>query len=104
MSIPLRNFGKTGVQISALGLAATISAAPRTSKLPSKSCTVPSMGASPFTFNSWEYYRGKTESWLGLGLQGRRDKVFLMTKVCTHSRDASLAKGRFPCQCAVALS
>src|SRR6202035_4914238 len=41
--------------------------------------------------NAWEYYRGKTESWLGLGLKGQRDKVFLMTKVCTHGRDASLA-------------
>jgi aryl-alcohol dehydrogenase-like predicted oxidoreductase len=28
---------------------------------------------------------------MGKGLQGRRDKVFLMTKVCTYGRDASLA-------------
>jgi hypothetical protein len=45
-----------------------------------------------FYDNSWEYYHGKTESWLGLSLKGRRDKVFLMTKVCTHGRDASLAR------------
>jgi uncharacterized protein len=28
---------------------------------------------------------------MGKSLQGRRDKVFLMTKVCTHGRDAALA-------------
>ncbi|MGA9586801.1 MAG: aldo/keto reductase [Terracidiphilus sp.] len=39
----------------------------------------------------WEYNRGKSEDWLGKGLKGLRDKVFLMTKVCTHGRDASLA-------------
>ena len=28
---------------------------------------------------------------MGKGLKGRRDRVFLMTKVCTHGRDAALA-------------
>lgn len=44
-----------------------------------------------FFDNCWEYNRGKSEDWLGKGLKGRRDKVFLMTKVCTHGRDAKLA-------------
>ena len=39
----------------------------------------------------WEYNRGKSEDWLGKGLRGVRDRAFLMTKVCTHGRDASLA-------------
>jgi aryl-alcohol dehydrogenase-like predicted oxidoreductase len=39
----------------------------------------------------WEYNRGKSEDWLGKGLKGRRDEVFLMTKVCTHGRDGALA-------------
>ncbi len=39
----------------------------------------------------WEYNRGKSEDWLGKGLKGQRDKAFLMTKVCSHGRDASLA-------------
>ena len=34
---------------------------------------------------------GKTEVWMGAGLRGRRDKVFLMTKTCPHGRDGSLA-------------
>jgi aryl-alcohol dehydrogenase-like predicted oxidoreductase len=39
----------------------------------------------------WEYHRGKSEDWMGAALEGVRDKVFLMTKVCTHGRDGSLA-------------
>jgi len=44
-----------------------------------------------FLDNCWEYYNGKTEDWLGRALKGRRKKVFLMTKVCTHGRGADLA-------------
>ena len=48
-------------------------------------------GGITFYDNCWEYNRGKSESWLGLGLKGLREKAFLMTKVCTHGRDGSLA-------------
>lgn len=44
-----------------------------------------------FFDNCWEYCNGRSELWLGRALRGRRDRVFLMTKVCTHGRDASLA-------------
>jgi uncharacterized protein len=44
-----------------------------------------------FFDNCWEYHRGKSEIWLGKGLEGRRSRAFLMTKFCTHGRDASLA-------------
>jgi predicted aldo/keto reductase-like oxidoreductase len=44
-----------------------------------------------FCDNCWEYWNGRAEDWLGRALQGRRNKVFLMTKVCTHGRGASLA-------------
>ena len=44
-----------------------------------------------FFDNCWEYYNGKTEDWLGRALKGRRDKIFLMTKVCTHGRSGQLA-------------
>ena len=48
-------------------------------------------GGITFFDNCWEYHLGKSEIWMGKGLKGRRDKVFLMTKVCTHGRDADLA-------------
>jgi aryl-alcohol dehydrogenase-like predicted oxidoreductase len=44
-----------------------------------------------FFDNCWEYWNGRAEDWLGRALQGRRDQVFLMTKVCTHGRGAGLA-------------
>jgi aryl-alcohol dehydrogenase-like predicted oxidoreductase len=31
-----------------------------------------------------------SENWLGRGIKGRRDRVFLMTKVCTHGRPGAL--------------
>jgi aryl-alcohol dehydrogenase-like predicted oxidoreductase len=48
-------------------------------------------GGVTFFDNCWEYHRGKSEIWMGKGLQGRRDQVFLMTKVCTHGRESALA-------------
>ena len=91
MSIPLRNFGKTGVQISALGLGGHHLGVAKDEKTAIDIVYRALDGGITFYDNAWEYCRGKTESWLGLGLKGRRDKVFLMTKVCTHGRDASLA-------------
>jgi aryl-alcohol dehydrogenase-like predicted oxidoreductase len=43
--------------------------------------------------NAWEYHDGKSEEIMGRALAtgGRRDKVFLMTKVCTHGRGADVA-------------
>ena len=44
-----------------------------------------------FFDNAWEYHDGRSEEWMGRALKGRRDKVFLMTKVCTHGRDKKVA-------------
>jgi aryl-alcohol dehydrogenase-like predicted oxidoreductase len=89
--IPRRPLGRTGVQISALGVGGhhlgdfpTVDGAVR---------LVHEAVDAGITFfdNCWEYYNGKTENWLGRGLKGRRDKVFLMTKVCTHGRSGQIA-------------
>ncbi|MCA1663972.1 MAG: aldo/keto reductase [Myxococcales bacterium] len=45
-----------------------------------------------FMDNAWEYHEGKSEERMGKALAGGwRDRVFLMTKVCTHGRDAKTA-------------
>jgi uncharacterized protein len=89
--IPLRQFGKTDVKISALGMGGHhLGGAPdqpTAVRMVQEACD----GGITFFDNCWEYHRGKSEIWMGAGLKGRRDKVFLMTKVCTHGRDASLA-------------
>jgi predicted aldo/keto reductase-like oxidoreductase len=44
-----------------------------------------------FLDNAWDYNDGLSEARMGKGLRGRRDQVFLMTKVCTHGRGARVA-------------
>jgi uncharacterized protein len=92
-AIPLRPLGKSGLRVSALGLgghhlgqAATLAEAER---IVAEAID----GGVTFFDNCWEYHNGRSEEWLGRALSsgGRRDKIVLMTKVCTHGRDASLA-------------
>ncbi len=88
--VPRRALGKTGALVSAIGVgghhlgdAATLEEA----------LDIVSMALDygiNFFDNCWEYHNGKSENWLGRGLKGRRDKAFVMTKVCTHGRDARL--------------
>jgi uncharacterized protein len=90
--IPLRPFGKhKDVQVSALGFGGhhlgDAPDAPTAIRLVQHAVD----GGITFFDNCWEYHRGKTEDWMGRGLKGRRDRVFLMTKVCTHGREARLA-------------
>jgi aryl-alcohol dehydrogenase-like predicted oxidoreductase len=44
-----------------------------------------------FLDNAWEYHDGESERRMGRAIAGRRDSVFLMTKACTHGRDAKVA-------------
>ncbi len=44
-----------------------------------------------FLDNAWEYHEGESERRMGRAIEGRRQSVFLMTKVCTHGRDARVA-------------
>jgi len=44
-----------------------------------------------FLDNAWEYHEGESERRMGRAIADRRDAVFLMTKVCTHGRDAKVA-------------
>src|SRR5947199_614663 len=90
--IPRRPLGRTGVQVSAIGVGghhlgdlSTVDDAVR---------LVHEAVDAGITFfdNCWEYYNGRTENWLGRALKGgRRQRIFLMTKVCTHGRGADLA-------------
>ena len=90
-AIPLRHFGRNDVKISAIGFGGH-----HLGDAPDQSTAVRLVrqavdGGITFFDNCWEYHRGKTEVWMGDGLAGLRDRVFLMTKVCTHGRDKALA-------------
>jgi len=91
VNIPLRQFGKTNAQISALGFGGH-----HLGQAPSLAAAVDLVhaaidGGITFFDNCWEYHNGKSEVWLGEALRGKREQVFLMTKVCTHGRGADLA-------------
>jgi aryl-alcohol dehydrogenase-like predicted oxidoreductase len=44
-------------------------------------------GGITFFDNAWDYLGGRAEEWMGQCLEGGwREKVFLMTKVCTHGK------------------
>jgi aryl-alcohol dehydrogenase-like predicted oxidoreductase len=90
-SIPLRRFGKSDVKVSALGLGGHHLGAAKDEQTAVDIVHQAIDGGVTFFDNCWEYNRGKSEDWLGKGLRGHRKDVFLMTKVCTHGRDASLA-------------
>ncbi|UWZ84209.1 aldo/keto reductase [Occallatibacter riparius] len=90
-AIPTRPFGKTGVKVSALGLGGHHLGAAKDEQTAVEIVHRALDGGITFFDCCWEYNRGKSEGWLGKGLKGARDKAFLMTKVCTHGRDASLA-------------
>jgi len=90
-SIPLRALGKTNVQVSALGMGGHHLGDAKDEKTAVQLVHDAVDGGITFFDNCWEYHLGKSEEWLGKGLKGRRDKAFLMTKVCTHGRDSGLA-------------
>jgi aryl-alcohol dehydrogenase-like predicted oxidoreductase len=89
--IPLRQFGRHEVKISARGSVDIIWAMRPTRALRCASFGRRWMAVFTFFDNCWEYHRGKTEVWMSAGLKGVRDRVFLMTKVCTHGRDKAPA-------------
>ncbi len=86
----MRRFGRHDVSISALGFGGhhigDAADEPTAIRLVRDAVD----GGVTFFDNCWEYHRGKTEDWMGKGLKGIRDRVFLMTKVCTHGRDKEL--------------
>lgn len=89
--VPRRQFGKTGVEISALGLGGHHIGDAKDQKTAEQIMSRAIDGGVTFFDNCWEYHRGKTEDWMGAALKGKREQVFLMTKVCTHGRDKDLA-------------
>ncbi len=85
--IPVRPLGKTGEEVSIIGLGGGHCGLASISDETSVRIiqTAIEQGVS-FMDNSWCYANGEAERRLGLALEGRRDKVVLMTKVCARDR------------------
>ena len=89
--IPRRPLGRTGEQVSIIGLGGYHLGTLRSSDEAVRLVHEAVDSGVTFFDNAWEYNDHRSEEWMGLGLQDRRDKVFLMTKVCTHGRDKKVA-------------
>ena len=89
--IPRRALGKTGEQVSIIGLGGYHLGTLQSRDLAVRLLQEALDEGINFFDNAWEYNDHRSEEWMGLGLQGRRDKVFLMSKVCTHGRDKNVA-------------
>jgi predicted aldo/keto reductase-like oxidoreductase len=85
--IPKRPLGSTGEQISIIGVGG--------GHLGNPSLTAETVNriihhaldyGVNFLDNAWEYHEGRSEMLMGRAISDRRDKVFLMTKVCARDR------------------
>jgi uncharacterized protein len=89
--IPHKPFGRTGEALSIIGIGGyNLGDAPSLDEAIAIVYEAVDAGVNFFD-NAWEYHDGKSEEWMGQALAGRRDKVFLMTKVCTHGRGKEVA-------------
>src|SRR3954467_15824437 len=90
--IPLRPFGRTGEMVSALGMGGFHLGEIGTEREAISLLHKAVDAGITFMDNAWEYHEGVSESRMGKGLaNGRRQRGILMTKVCTHGRDAKVA-------------
>lgn len=90
-AIPRRMLGKTGVQVSALCFGGAHWGRIEQDAEAIRILHEAIEAGVTFLDNAWEYNRGRSEELMGKALQGRRQQVFLMTKVCSHGRDKRVA-------------
>jgi len=85
--VPRRKFGKTEVVVSAMALGGHSFAEAKAEGEAIRIVHEAIDAGITFMDNAWEYHDGKSEELMGKALEGRRDKAFLMTKLCSHGRD-----------------
>jgi uncharacterized protein len=91
LPIPHRPMGQTGLSVSVLGLGGFHLGSTRTQEETNDIVSMALDAGINFFDNAWEYHEGLSEERVGRALAGRRDQVVLMTKVCTHGRDKTVA-------------
>jgi uncharacterized protein len=89
--IPRRGLGRTGERVSALALGGYHLALVKTKREAVRVVHEAIDAGLDFMDNAWEYHEGYSEKLMGEALEGRRGRVFLMTKVCSHGRDKKTA-------------
>jgi len=83
--VPRRKFGRNDVMVSSLclgGHTLRVASDDEAQKIVNAALDA---GVNFFD-NSWDYHNGASEDLMGRCIKGRRDEIFLMTKVCTHDK------------------
>ena len=83
--------GQTGLSISVLGLGGFHLGATKSQHETNEIVAMAMDAGINFFDNAWEYHGGVSEERVGHALEGRRDRAIVMTKVCTHGRDKTVA-------------
>ena len=89
--VPHRPLGKTGALVSCLGVGGYHLGSIKEEKESTELVARALDAGINFFDNCWEYHDGVSEERLGAALKGKRDKAFVMTKVCTHGRGKDVA-------------
>ncbi len=89
--IPKRALGKTGVHVSILCFGGAHWGRMENDAEAIRVLHEAIDAGVTFLDNAWEYNGGRSEELMGRALQGRRQQVMLMTKVCSHGRDKKVA-------------
>jgi aryl-alcohol dehydrogenase-like predicted oxidoreductase len=86
-----RPFGRHADLVSIIGLGGYHLGTPKSAKEAVRIVHAAVDAGINFLDNAWEYHDGESERRMGRAIADRRGGVFLMTKVCTHGRDAKVA-------------
>ena len=88
--VPLRTLGKTGLDVSIIGLGGGHLSRKHLTETDSIRLVQLAVDEGiTFMDNAWDYWDGESERRMGKALKGRRDDVVLMTKVCGRDRETA---------------
>jgi aryl-alcohol dehydrogenase-like predicted oxidoreductase len=88
--MPVRRLGKTGVNVSCIGLGGFHLGVPKEEKETARIIHAGIDHGVTFLDNCWDYHDGKSEERMGKALErGLRQKIFLMTKLDGRTKKAA---------------
>ena len=90
-NVPHRPLGKTGLDVSIIGMGGYHVGTAKDQDEATQLVNHALDAGINFFDNAWEYHDGKSETYVGNALKGKRKDAILMTKVCTHGRGKDVA-------------
>lgn len=92
-TMPKRKLGRTGVEVSLLGLGGFHIGIPKEDRVAERIMHAAIDHGVTFFDNCWDYHKGKSEERMGRALAGgKRQQVFLMTKLDARNGKATTAQ------------